>query len=504
MTMPETVRWRQEAPSKRSAPAPETPKRSLEPSQQARLVLLSADLLAALCGLSATLLVSERLVQTPGAWLRLGLVPLVFALSLPAFCSASGLYQPIRWISWRRQASAGLRALAWMAGVSVLALFLFAHDITVALRLAFGLSHAFVGVWLLALRPGLAKAIRRHVDRTAVAERILMLGADPIAREVARNISRSTLGVQIVGFASDDRPTATQLAPFYRTPLQELPALARDLRADLVVMARPDLPREDVVLLSDQLVADGIRVQVVSNVFNQLVDSVPFETVNGVPLVPVGQTPLRGGNERWKRIFDLVATTAGGLLILPLLAVIALLVKLSSPGPVLYRQVRIGKGGRPFAFFKFRSMRPAEEDAVHRDYARELVRSGDAAATDENGKKIYKLVDGSRVTPIGGFLRRTSLDELPQLLNVLRGEMSLVGPRPCLAFEYDLYKDWQKRRLDVTPGMTGLWQVTGRSYVTFEDMVLLDLFYIANWSFWMDVKILLRTVPVVIFGKGGL
>jgi lipopolysaccharide/colanic/teichoic acid biosynthesis glycosyltransferase len=179
-------------------------------------------------------------------------------------------------------------------------------------------------------------------------------------------------------------------------------------------------------------------------------------------------------------------------------------VRTSSPGPVLFRQARIGKGGRPFTFYKFRSMRVDNDDTAHREYVSNLLRHGGAAATDGSGRKVYKLVDDARITGIGSFLRRTSLDELPQLINVLRGEMSLVGPRPCVPFEYELYRDWQKRRLDVTPGMSGLWQVTGRSFVGFEDMVLLDLFYIANWSFGTDLKLLLRTVPVVIWGRGGL
>jgi lipopolysaccharide/colanic/teichoic acid biosynthesis glycosyltransferase len=131
------------------------------------------------------------------------------------------------------------------------------------------------------------------------------------------------------------------------------------------------------------------------------------------------------------------------------------------------------------------------------------MKNGTPATVDVRGKNVYKRVDDPRITPVGHLLRRTSLDELPQLWNVLRGEMSLIGPRPCLPFEYDLYDDWQRRRLDVIPGMTGLWQVTGRSYVTFDDQVLLDLFYIGNWSLGLDIKILLRTIPVILFGKGG-
>jgi len=205
-----------------------------------------------------------------------------------------------------------------------------------------------------------------------------------------------------------------------------------------------------------------------------------------------------------KRAVDLAGAICGGILILPLLGAIALAICLTSRGPILYRQMRIGRGGRPFAFYKFRSMVVHEPDEEHRRYLEAFLKKDVAASIDTNGKKLYKRVDDPRITPVGRILRRTSLDELPQLWNVARGEMSLVGPRPCLQFEYELYDDWQRRRLDVTPGMTGLWQVTGRSYVTFNDMVLLDLFYIGNWSLGLDAKLLVRTLPVILFGKGGL
>ena len=156
-----------------------------------------------------------------------------------------------------------------------------------------------------------------------------------------------------------------------------------------------------------------------------------------------------------------------------------------------------------FHFFKFRSMVVDNDDQVHRAYLENLVRNGAEATLDRKGHKVYKLLDDPRVTPIGAFLRRTSLDELPQLWNIIKGEMSLVGPRPCLSYEWDLHKEWQKRRLDVTPGLTGLWQVTGRSRVPFEDMVLLDLYYIAHWSIGLDLELILRTVPVIFSGRGG-
>jgi exopolysaccharide biosynthesis polyprenyl glycosylphosphotransferase len=241
-----------------------------------------------------------------------------------------------------------------------------------------------------------------------------------------------------------------------------------------------------------------------SDILVRLFSSIPFESVRGHHLLQVGETPLRGTGFWIKRAIDLSGAIVGGILILPFLVVIACAIRLNSRGPILYRQPRIGRGGNPFTMFKFRSMVVDHADEDHKRYLTQFLLNGAPASIDVRGNKIYKRVNDPRITRVGHFLRRTSLDELPQLLNVIRGEMSLVGPRPCLPFEYDLYEEWQRRRLDVTPGMTGLWQVTGRSYVTFEEMVLLDLFYIGNWSLALDVKLLLRTLPVILFGKGGL
>ena len=209
---------------------------------------------------------------------------------------------------------------------------------------------------------------------------------------------------------------------------------------------------------------------------------------------------------RWqlalKRAFDVAGASAGGLVLLPVFLLVAVVIKLTSPGPVLFRQKRIGRDGKEFTFYKFRSM-VGGDDSRHREYFEAFVKNGTEAAVDDRGRKVYKITDDPRVTPFGRFLRRTSLDEFPQLINVLKGDMSLVGPRPCLPYEWDLYEDWQKARLSATPGLTGLWQVAGRSNVTFHDMVILDLYYRYNWSFLWDLKLILQTIPVIIFGKGG-
>jgi lipopolysaccharide/colanic/teichoic acid biosynthesis glycosyltransferase len=186
-----------------------------------------------------------------------------------------------------------------------------------------------------------------------------------------------------------------------------------------------------------------------------------------------------------------------------MLAAVAIVIKLTSAGPVLYQQKRIGRHGKEFTLYKFRSMVANNDDQAHRKYMEAMIRGNQPAAFEAGGQKVYKLVNDPRVTSIGRLLRATSLDEFPQLLNVIKGDMSLVGPRPCLPYEWDLYEDWQRNRLDVLPGITGLWQVSGRSRVPFEEMVLLDLHYIANWSLSLDLALLLRTVPVVFCGSGG-
>ncbi|UCG53487.1 MAG: sugar transferase [Candidatus Latescibacterota bacterium] len=187
---------------------------------------------------------------------------------------------------------------------------------------------------------------------------------------------------------------------------------------------------------------------------------------------------------------------------LPFYLLLALFVKLTSEGPVLYTQDRVGEDGRPFRMYKFRTMMNGNNDEKHRNFAKDFINGHSNGENGSNGN-VFKIVDDPRVTSMGRFLRKTSLDELPQFINVLKGEMSLVGPRPPLSYELDHYQEWHKRRLTVKPGLTGLWQVSGRSTVPFDEMVMLDLFYIDNWSLLLDVKIILRTLPVMLSGCGG-
>jgi exopolysaccharide biosynthesis polyprenyl glycosylphosphotransferase len=197
-----------------------------------------------------------------------------------------------------------------------------------------------------------------------------------------------------------------------------------------------------------------------------------------------------------KRGFDILVSWTLLVLGVPIFLIIALLIKLTSKGPVIYKQVRLGKDGKPFNFYKFRSMYVNSNPEIHKNYVVELIKN------KKKYKGVYKIKDDPRVTPVGRVLRKFSLDELPQFFNVLRGEMSIVGPRPPLPYEVEHYKDWQKKRLHVKPGITGLWQVSGRTLLPFDEMVKLDIEYIKRQSFALDFVIFLKTIPVIFNGKG--
>lgn len=204
-----------------------------------------------------------------------------------------------------------------------------------------------------------------------------------------------------------------------------------------------------------------------------------------------------------KRMMDIALSFLSLVLLAPVFLIIAAAIKMTSKGPVFFRQRRMGQYGKSFVFLKFRSMYVNNDAGVHREYVKQLIAGKAAKNSDGNGEGVYKLTKDPRITTVGAFLRKTSLDEIPQFLNVLKGEMSLVGPRPPVPYEVEAYDIWHRRRLlEAKPGITGLWQVCGRSRVKFDDMVRLDLHYARTWSPWMDIKILARTPGAVVLGEG--
>jgi exopolysaccharide biosynthesis polyprenyl glycosylphosphotransferase len=203
-----------------------------------------------------------------------------------------------------------------------------------------------------------------------------------------------------------------------------------------------------------------------------------------------------------KRLMDIVGSSAALILLSPIFLAIAVIVKLTSKGPVLFKQERLGQFGRPFTFLKFRSMYVNNDAKIHQEFMKKVIAGKHDGKVEGEKDKVYKMTNDPRITGIGRFIRRTSLDELPQFFNVLRGDMSLVGPRPPIAYECQEYDIWHRRRvLEVKPGITGLWQVRGRSRVRFDDMVRLDLQYVRSWSLWLDVQILLKTPAAVLLGN---
>jgi len=240
-------------------------------------------------------------------------------------------------------------------------------------------------------------------------------------------------------------------------------------------------------------------VRVNSELFKTISENLIVEKYGEVSLINSSPQVKSELTIYFKTIFDKIIALLGLILSLPFFIVIAIIIKLTSKGPVFYKQKRIGKDGKEFNFLKFRSMTVVDGEDEERK--KKMLKFMKEDQTEGNGDT--KVINEQRVTRIGKFLRKYSLDELPQLINVLKGEMSLVGPRPCLPYEFEHYEEWQKERVKVLPGCTGVWQVYGRSKVNFKDSVVMDLYYIHNMSPWLDLQLIIKTIPVLLFGKGG-
>jgi exopolysaccharide biosynthesis polyprenyl glycosylphosphotransferase len=325
-------------------------------------------------------------------------------------------------------------------------------------------------------------------------DRVLIIGAGEVGRAVMRNlIAEPEIGYRVIGFLDDDPTKAsTDIGPIKALgPIDNVPQILKDNAIDVVMVTLPWQYHRKIIRLVGEADHANVRAAVVPDLFQLSMGGVQVEEINGIPLISIKQTTLTGINQVIKRVFDLLITVPALVLSAPVWLLAALAIRLDSPGPILFRQVRVGRHGELFTFYKFRSMRQDAEAELEK--LREL---------NEASGPLFKIRDDPRQTRVGRFIRRTSIDELPQFLNVLRGEMSLVGPRPGLPSEVAQYHDWQRRRLDIQPGITGLWQVRGRSDLTFDEMVMLDIYYGENWSLSTDVQILVRTVPQALFGDG--
>ncbi len=336
------------------------------------------------------------------------------------------------------------------------------------------------------------RSLRAYLNRAGIgAQRAIVVGNNRLARMVMQMLTQEHhLGYQVVGFV--DSSVRSDFGRFRALgSIEQLPTLIDELEASRVVVALPSSQHEDALWVLEHCRRDGVSVSLVPDLFDVQLSHVRLDSLCGIPVFGVKETSISGWNLVVKRVMDVVVSIAALLVLAPLFGIVALAIRLDSPGPVFFKQLRLGKGGAPFMCYKFRSMYQDAEAQL------EQLR-----ALNEADGPIFKMRDDPRLTRVGRFLRRTSIDELPQLWNVLCGEMSLVGPRPPIPAEVERYEDWHRRRLDVVPGLTGLWQVSGRSTLSFEEMVMLDIYYIENWSLGLDLQILLRTVPAVIATAG--
>jgi exopolysaccharide biosynthesis polyprenyl glycosylphosphotransferase len=351
---------------------------------------------------------------------------------------------------------------------------------------------------------GVQSAVRRREVNLIPT---LVVGRGAQAAMCVREMrERRELGYRVIGIVDTGAPDEAAPDEFEGVPvvasLAALPEAIRETGANEVIITDPTLSGDmlfEVMMRVGR--RRGVEFRVAPSLFNCLPRKTEVDQIGVLPVITLFREPLGQGARILKRAFDLAVGMLALVLLAPLWIVVALLIKLNSTGPVLYRQERVGMDGRIFLFLKFRTMLTGADDREHREYQRRYIEGRPDTNLGDSRRPVYKLHDDPRVTRTGRWLRRTSLDELPQLLNVLRGDMSVVGPRPPIPYEVEAYALWHRKRLDMKPGMTGLWQVSGRNRLSFDEMVRLDLFYIENWSLWLDLKIVLRTLPVLLRGE---
>ena len=346
---------------------------------------------------------------------------------------------------------------------------------------------AFVGVFL-------ARGIARRIAYAALAaERVVFIGGGAMAYALAQKIkAHSEYGLCPIGYVESspgDHDILGTVVPWLGRPA-DLADLCRSFGVDRVIVVSPAVDDAEVIDLIRIMKGLDVRISILPQLVDVLGPAVEVDDVEGITVLGINPPALTPSSRFLKRTMDVTVGSTVLLISLPFLVAAAVAIKLTSPGPVLFRQDRIGRGGRRFKIVKLRTM-----DANAEERAEELRKASEHPSW-------LLLRDDPRITTVGRLLRHTSIDELPQLWNVLKGDMSLVGPRPLPVAEDERIHGWGRRRLDLTPGITGLWQVLGRTTISFEEMVKLDYLYVTNWSLWQDVRLLIHTLPVVLGRRG--
>ncbi len=338
-------------------------------------------------------------------------------------------------------------------------------------------------------------------------QKVLIVGADEPGKYVAGQLSSDRFfNYHIAGFLDDYKEPGTPVIEGHKNlgRLKDLDRLIIELDIDEIIIAIHKAPYTRLIRILEACLKTGCVVRVYSDLLEIVTSKINVESYAGIPLVMLAQSTRKTATYPFKRTFDFTASLTALIVLSPLFALIALGIKLSSPGPVIFKQTRIGHEGRPFTFYKFRSMHCGEACTQHKEFVQNFIKES-AGEKESAGDeiKVFKMTNDPRIFPFGRFIRKTSLDEFPQFYNVLKGDMSLVGPRPCLPYEWEIYDSWHKERLNCLPGCTGIWQALGRSTVNFQEMVVLDLYYVSNMSILLDIRIIVNTFPAIFLGKGG-
>src|SRR5580765_8779825 len=369
--------------------------------------------------------------------------------------------------------------------------------------LDFLLALTSIGALRMLLRAGQILVRRRGINLIPT----LIVGRGPEAALCIQEMrARPELGYRIIGMVENGSVDAAAPSTFEGVPiigdLKSLPEAIRESRANEVIISDPNVPGEalfDVMIQTGR--RSGVEFRIAPTLLNCLPSKTEIDQLGSLPMVTLFRSPLSSGARVVKRTSDLVVASLALALLSPVWLLIALLIKLDSRGPVFYKQERVGMDGRIFLFYKFRTMHADTDDSRHREYQRAYISGRAESNLGDDDRPVFKLRTDERITRIGRILRKTSLDELPQLFNVMRGDMSIVGPRPPIPYEVENYQLWHRKRLDMKPGITGLWQVSGRNRLPFDEMVRMDLYYIENWSLLLDIKIILQTLPVMWRGE---
>jgi exopolysaccharide biosynthesis polyprenyl glycosylphosphotransferase len=351
------------------------------------------------------------------------------------------------------------------------------------------------------VRTELMRRLYLLFSTTGFRRNIIILGDGKSGKLLAAKLLfENPIGLEVVGFVDEDKEIGEVIVSDAKVigRFNEIEKLIKNFHVDEIIIAVDSENYDKFLDVIDLCKKLDVNIRITSELFDVVAQKVSTEKYSDIPVIDVSTHYNNGITLALKRYIDIIISTFALIILSPVILFIMIAIKLSSSGKILFSQVRIGKNGKEFKFYKFRSMR----ESTKGDKEEERVKKMIEFMQDDDAESGEKIINNSRITWIGKFIRKTSLDELPQLLNVLKGDMSIVGPRPCLPYEYENYDEWQKRRVNVIPGCTGVWQVWGRSSVSFKESVVLDLYYINNMSPWFDLQIMLQTVPAILTARG--